>query len=1048
MNASRKKLEIAVGTLTVLLLALAACGAPAPKKMWWVEQGEGQTLVYQKDDNGNRVPDFSHCGYMGGNEDIPDMPVKIVVTPQQGDSTQRIQAAIDYVAGLPADAKGMKGAVLLKKGKYEVASQLKMTSSGVVIRGEGMGKTIILATGYDRRMLIRVLGKRDTTTERAVDVTDGCVPVGAYSFTVSDANGLKPGETIFITRLSTPSWLAAIGMAKPGTEAGQPWRPGSRDITWDRVIKKIEGNRVIVDVPITTAIEAKFGGAEVRKYTWPGRISQVGIENLTLDTAYDKDNLVDEAHAWVGVTMENTQNAWVRQVEFTHFSGGAVQIWESCKQVTVEDCKSIDPVSENGGFRRHTFLTGGQMTLFLRCWSEKGRHDFTTWYCAAGPNAFVWCEAIQAREDSGPMFSWASGVLFDNVKIDGARLSLTNRLIQNAGVGWAAANSMLWNCVAAEINCWNPPTAKNWANGCWARFIGDGEWGAVNGYVNPQSLYRQQLAERLGSSVADRVYGISYPGGSTSPSYADAARMVAASSAPAEQVLDLVNGAAGKHPIPTDAKEVKTIDEVLIANPELVKKEPAKVAKRLELKNGWLTVDGKVAAGGRAEPLWWHGSVPPSAEDLNRYGITRFVPGRIGPGYTDDLEQVTDLMRSRGILVMDYHYALWQERRRDDHERIRRMDGDVWPPFYEQPFERSGVGTAWNGLSKYDLTKYDKWYWLRTKEFADLCDRKGLVLFNQNYFQHNIIEAGAHWADFPWRSANNVNNTGFPEPPPYAGDKRIFQAHLFYDVNQPIRRELHKAYIRQCLSAYADNSNVIQMTSDEFTGPLHFVQFWLDVVAEWEKETGKHPLIALSCTKDVQDAILADPVRSKVVDIIDIKYWHYQADGTVYAPEGGKSLAPRQHARILKPKPSSPEQVVRAITEYRLKYPGKAVIYSSDQGDYPAAVLMAGGSLPNAADFRNPELMGAIANMLPVDISKTNDRFVLAEQGRQYLVYCPDGQAKVDLTAAAGTFAVKWIALSGNEVAKSTVESGGNVDIKAPEAVGCMAWLVKKETAK
>ena len=47
-----------------------------------------------------------------------------------------------------------------------------------------------------------------------------------------------------------------------------------------------------------------------------------------------------------------------------------------------------------------------------------------------------------------------------------------------------------------------------------------------------------------------------------------------------------------------------------------------------------------------------------------------------------------------------------------------------------------------------------------------LGDECGLVLFHENYFQHNILEAGAHWADCPWRPANNVNDTGLPEPPP------------------------------------------------------------------------------------------------------------------------------------------------------------------------------------------------------------------------------------------------------------------------------------------
>jgi hypothetical protein len=162
-----------------------------------------------------------------------------------------------------------------------------------------------------------------------------------------------------------------------------------------------------------------------------------------------------------------------------------------------------------------------------------------------------------------------------------------------------------------------------------------------------------------------------------------------------------------------------------------------------------------------------------------------------------------------------------------------------------------------------------------------------------------------------------------------------------------VQRDLHRAYIRQCLENFRENNSVIQLISEEFTGPLHFVQFWLDVIAEWQKETGKRPLIALSATKDVQDAILADPVRSQIVDVIDIRYWMYRADGSLYAPEGGKNLAPRQHARQTAPGKVSAESVYRAVNEYRTRYPEKAVLYYSDgYTQHAQAVMEAGGSLP------------------------------------------------------------------------------------------------------
>ena len=130
---------------------------------------------------------------------------------------------------------------------------------------------------------------------------------------------------------------------------------------------------------------------------------------------------------------------------------------------------------------------------------------------------------------------------------------------------------------------------------------------------------------------------------------------------------------------------------------------------------------------------------------------------------------------------------------------IRRIDGDVWPPFYEQPWARSGQGAAWDGLSKYDLTKFNPWFFRRLGEFAAHCDQKGLVLLHDGYFQHNILEAGAHWVDFPWRSANCLQATDFPEPPPFAGGKRIFMADLFYDIDHPVRRQMNELYIRHYL---------------------------------------------------------------------------------------------------------------------------------------------------------------------------------------------------------------------------------------------------------
>ena len=999
----------------VLVAAMASSLLAAPSKAPPpIALGADGKLTYATDSQGNRIPDFSHCGYAGGDRMIPDAPVRVVVATGQGDSTERIQKAIDYVASLPLDNNGLRGAVLLLKGRHEVFGSLRLASSGIVLRGQGMHDqgTVLVAAGLDRRTLIRIVGRSDRTNHlgKTWEIRDEYVPVGATSFHLKEAPELKPGDTITILRPCTQAWIERLGMTEFGGGQGDwrlVWKPGSRDLLWDRVVKSLNGDLVAVDAPITTAIEAEFGGGRVEPYHWPGRITNVGVENLRCDSTFDAANPKDENHSWFAITLENAQDAWVRQVTAAHFAGSMVAVYESCKHVTVEDCLSLAPVSEEGGYRRHTFFTMGQMTLFLRCHAERGRHDFSAGHCAAGPNAFVQCEAVLPLADSGPIESWASGVLYDCVRIDGNGLSLANRGANPHGAGWAAGNSVLWQCSASVIRCANPPTARNWAFGCWAEFEGNGLWYSSNESVRPYSLYVAQLADRLGPEAAARVKLLQRSTDeSTNPTMEQAAKLIAASRQPAPQLADYIAAAASRNPIPCESGNAKPVEEVVGSASTPSPPPLAPRASPLGLTNGWLVCNGQLLIGSASNVAWWRGNLRPNEASAAGPGITRFVPGRVGPGATDDLNELAESLMARGVAALDHNYGLWYERRRDDHERTRRANGDVWPPFYEPPFARSGQGIAWDGLSQYDLTRYNPWYWRRLKDFADICDHRGLVLFHQNYFQHNILEAGAHWADFPWRPANNINDTDFPEPPFYAGDKRIFMAEQFYDVTHPVRRPLHRAYIRKCLENFATNSNVIQFTSAEFTGPLAFMEFWLDTCGEWERETGRHPLVALSCTKDVQDAVLADPKRSAVVDLIDFRYWWQTARG-LFAPPGGKNLAPRQFERQWKGGRPTDADLARMAAEYREKHPGKAVICSFDSAGW--AYLCAGGSLPRLPRTTDARLLAAIPRLQPWPEASGPGRWVLRGPGECLVYLGREADPVLDLTREGGRFVAKRI---------------------------------------
>ncbi len=496
--------------------------------------------------------------------------------------------------------------------------------------------------------------------------------------------------------------------------------------------------------------------------------------------------------------------------------------------------------------------------------------------------------------------------------------------------------------------------------------------------------------------------------------------------------------------------------------PDLAQKlapRPPPAGRPLALTNGWLTANGALLTGRQIDVSWWRGNLNPAraAKAVLGPALTRFAPGRSGPGLTDVLPDVAANMIRRHEVAIRQNYGLWYDLRRDDHERTREINADVWPPFYELPWARTGRGHAWNGLTLYDLSRFNPWYFRRLRTFASLARQDGLVLIDEMYFQHNLLEAGAHWVDFPWRPANCIQQTGFPEPPPFVDTdgavppnpdlgKRIFMAPIFYDMSNPVRRAMNEAYIRHCLANLADEPNVIHLTGEEFTGPLSFVQFWFDVVGQWEAQTGKHPLIGLSTTKDVQDAILADPVRSRLVSVIDLKYWWLTNRG-LFAPKGGQNQSPRQFER--KWRGGLPDAVNLAVMarEYRRRFPDKAIITPLNQRDGWAFVA-AGGSLPDLPVTTDPRLLRALPRMRPVPApgGSAPDTWALAEAGRQYFVFAAHGgPIAVDLSGASGAFTVHPVVLASGALASDTqtVSGGGIVTIPTPAGRPAAVWITR-----
>lgn len=500
--------------------------------------GDADRLINPLDGLGNRIPDFSTAGYMYGNQPVPDVATTIAaervvtVAPVSGDDMQSIQTAIDLVSVMPLDANGFRGVVQLTAGEFEISNQLQILASGVVLRGVGdnadaAANTILRGTGTLKRSLVVVganSGFVSPVSGTIHNIVDKYVPVGATSFRVDSTDSWSVGDEVVVQRPSTANWISDIGMDMiPERIDGEPvvqWSVGGNfDQSYERVIERIEGDRIFLNAPLTNSFEQQYGGGTVYKYDFP-RINRVGVENIrgVSDFAFD----TDEDHAASFIELRAVENAWVTNVTGVHFVFATVHATGRSRMVTVDDAISLDPKSIITGARRYPFVIDGQFTLMKNLYSEEGRHDFvnnSSWR-NRGPNVFLNGTAVNSHSATGPHQRWSTGTLYDTIVTDNL-IEARNRGNFGSGHGWGGANMVYWNTVADSFIVQDPPTAQNWLVGSTGTLLnetrfGDQPQGTVDAHDTPvdfgradnptSSLFVAQLSQRVTLGLEKREY--------------------------------------------------------------------------------------------------------------------------------------------------------------------------------------------------------------------------------------------------------------------------------------------------------------------------------------------------------------------------------------------------------------------------------------------------------------------------------------------------------------------------------------------------------------
>jgi len=494
--------------------------------------GSGPELHYATTSKGDRICDFSYAGYRGGGVALPDVPEKAKVTPMAGDCSDKIQAAIDAVSGMPL-INGFRGAVVMAPGSYQCKKSLNIRTSGVILRGSGSDKdgTIIQLTDSPHTCVVvasgnmteliksgrahkekkgrdKISGFSPFTTE----IIDDYVPSGATSLSVRETGTIKPGNIIRISRPATAEWIHFMGMdnlvsdGKPGL-----WLKEGKLLSQEREVSSVSDKKITWEMPLVDCIDSLMLGtnnATVQKVLPDKKLMNCGVERLRITADKPKGNWSDTQN--IGVILGDCADTWVRDLSILNQLPSIITSEESCR-ITIDSCKAEHPASISTGAGAPTdYRLAGQQALMNKC-SAKGVRSFfvSTADSQSMLNVVLNC-VFSGNNSIQPHMRWSTGLLLDGCMLKDGEIILRNRGGHGSGHGWTMGWAVVWNCTAKGITIEQPPGAINWCVGSSGNYEAVGknsqDWLVSKGRpVKPESLYLAQLRARLGAQAVQAI---------------------------------------------------------------------------------------------------------------------------------------------------------------------------------------------------------------------------------------------------------------------------------------------------------------------------------------------------------------------------------------------------------------------------------------------------------------------------------------------------------------------------------------------------------------
>ncbi|MEX2581620.1 MAG: DNRLRE domain-containing protein [Verrucomicrobiales bacterium] len=348
------------------------------------------------------VQDFSYAGYHRGERQIPDVegPIFDAVSGFGADPTGATDSTTAIQQAIEAAAQAGGGVVLLPEGLFHVApppgesAALSIGTSGIVLRGEGEGRTFLVNTSTDMRgkRVVSVTGPSPYwfwNNGTSYPLTEDLLSP-TKRLPVSNTAPFAVGDWIVVRNTITTDWV---------NEHNEPdwlgYENSMSGLAWSRQVVGIDeaAGELEIDVPTRYALKTRDSA---RVFIRNGALFEVGIEHLSIGNVQhegsqwgesdfsDPATSAGQVHSSRLISFLNVRNGWIRNVasfqpeengtSTCHMLSNGIVLRE-CRGITIRDCHLQRPQYGGGGGNGYMFLLQHTSDCLVEnCVAEFNRH--------------------------------------------------------------------------------------------------------------------------------------------------------------------------------------------------------------------------------------------------------------------------------------------------------------------------------------------------------------------------------------------------------------------------------------------------------------------------------------------------------------------------------------------------------------------------------------------------------------------------------------------------------------------------------------------------